>query len=263
MRKNGFTLIELLAVIVILSIIALIATPIILNIINNVKVESKKRSAENYLDAIEQAIVRKNMIQEFNPTECEIVDMGLSCKGYEEILLIEINGEMPTGGIIYFENGSIKKDTKLQFGEYIATLDEENKLVLEKENQETKYPNGKEIYFDVANGIGCTKNDYHEDNSKTGYNGTNPTGNQTSCLKFYAFNDDGSDKINLLLDHNTTAKMDWLTNADYKDFVGTIPENVLNDSMCFIQGLCVDNSVGPITLLKQLALDTSDWQGTE
>ena len=35
MKKRGFTLIELLAVIVILSIIALIATPIILNVISD------------------------------------------------------------------------------------------------------------------------------------------------------------------------------------------------------------------------------------
>ena len=34
-KKGGFTLIELLAVIVILAIIALIATPIVLNIIND------------------------------------------------------------------------------------------------------------------------------------------------------------------------------------------------------------------------------------
>ena len=36
MNKKGFTLIELLAVIVILAIIALIATPIILGIINDI-----------------------------------------------------------------------------------------------------------------------------------------------------------------------------------------------------------------------------------
>ena len=44
MRKNGFTLIELLAVIVILAIIALIATPIILGIINDAREESNERS---------------------------------------------------------------------------------------------------------------------------------------------------------------------------------------------------------------------------
>ena len=44
--KKGFTLIELLAVIVILAIIALIATPIILGIINDARHSAKERSAE-------------------------------------------------------------------------------------------------------------------------------------------------------------------------------------------------------------------------
>lgn len=46
MRNKGFTLIELLAVIVILAIIALIATPIILGIINDARKQSKQRTAE-------------------------------------------------------------------------------------------------------------------------------------------------------------------------------------------------------------------------
>ena len=40
--KKGFTLIELLAVIVILAIIALIATPLILNVIDDSKKERSK-----------------------------------------------------------------------------------------------------------------------------------------------------------------------------------------------------------------------------
>ena len=58
MNKKGFTLIELLAVIVILAIIALIATPIILNIISDSKEESNKRSVEFYGKAVEQAIAK-------------------------------------------------------------------------------------------------------------------------------------------------------------------------------------------------------------
>ena len=56
--KKGFTLIELLAVIVILAIIALIATPIILGIINDAKEDSNKRSIENYAHAVELAVAR-------------------------------------------------------------------------------------------------------------------------------------------------------------------------------------------------------------
>ena len=58
---KGFTLIELLAVIVILAIIALIATPIILNIIEDSRLESKKRSIDNYAHALSNEIMRKQM----------------------------------------------------------------------------------------------------------------------------------------------------------------------------------------------------------
>ncbi len=50
--NKGFTLIELLAVIVILAIIALIATPIALDIIDDIKKSSIKRSSELYMDGV-------------------------------------------------------------------------------------------------------------------------------------------------------------------------------------------------------------------
>ena len=59
--KKGFTLIELLAVIVILAIIALIATPIVLNIIDDTKKESELRSADFYLDALELSIAQATL----------------------------------------------------------------------------------------------------------------------------------------------------------------------------------------------------------
>ena len=54
--KKGFTLIELLAVIVILAIIALIATPIVLSIINDTKTSSQEQSVNMYIKAVELAI---------------------------------------------------------------------------------------------------------------------------------------------------------------------------------------------------------------
>ena len=49
-NKHGFTLIELLAVIVVLAIIA---TPIVMNTINNAKKGVAERSAENYIKQVE------------------------------------------------------------------------------------------------------------------------------------------------------------------------------------------------------------------
>lgn len=58
MNKKGFTLIELLAVIVILAVIALIATPIILGIINDSKIQADLRTVEGYAKAVEYAGIK-------------------------------------------------------------------------------------------------------------------------------------------------------------------------------------------------------------
>ena len=57
MKKRGFTLIELLAVMVILAIVALIATPIILSIIKDAKVSSNKRSVESVQKSLQNSII--------------------------------------------------------------------------------------------------------------------------------------------------------------------------------------------------------------
>lgn len=55
MKNKGFTLIELLAVIVILAIIALIATPIILGIINDARTSASERTAELVKSGVQNA----------------------------------------------------------------------------------------------------------------------------------------------------------------------------------------------------------------
>ena len=108
--KKGFTLVELLAVIVILAIIALIATPIILDIIGDTKKESDKRSKELYLDAVNQAIARKNLVSGFNPKTCTVKSNGnLNCYGEE--LKVEVEGFKPCGGSITLNNGIVKEET--------------------------------------------------------------------------------------------------------------------------------------------------------
>ena len=95
----GFTLIELLAVIVILAIIALIAVPIILNIINDSKESTTIRSAENYLKAVELAIIKENIDEEFNLSECTVQKNGnLLCTGYDDPIPVQVDGEKPEEG---------------------------------------------------------------------------------------------------------------------------------------------------------------------
>ena len=55
-RKNGFTLIELIAVLIILAILALIVTPLVMNIIRKARISADKRGIDAYGRSIEYAI---------------------------------------------------------------------------------------------------------------------------------------------------------------------------------------------------------------
>jgi len=59
--KKGFTLIELLAVIVVLAILALVVTPIVLNIVENAQKGSDERSLEQYAKVLQTTYYEEKM----------------------------------------------------------------------------------------------------------------------------------------------------------------------------------------------------------
>ena len=131
--KKGFTLIELLAVIVILAVIALIATPIVLSIIEETKESAVLRSAEHYLSSLELSIAKKNLTAggSFSPTECEIQSDGnLLCDG-KDTLEVELSGEVPKSGTITFNKGKIT-DATLTLSNKTIVKNSEGKLVFEE-----------------------------------------------------------------------------------------------------------------------------------
>ena len=69
MKKNGFTLIELLAVIIILAIVALIATPIVLNVVDSARESAAKSEAPMSFDGINKYCALADMQQQMNGTE--------------------------------------------------------------------------------------------------------------------------------------------------------------------------------------------------
>ena len=75
-KKIGFTLIELLAVIIVLAIIALIATPIIFNVIENAKIKSLENSCYGVIDAVRtkyaEGLLNLNKITNGNVNELTI-----------------------------------------------------------------------------------------------------------------------------------------------------------------------------------------------
>lgn len=87
MKKNGFTLIELLAVIIVLAIIALIATPIIFNVIENAKLKSLENSTYGVVDAVRMQYM-ENLMNSADGT----VDLSGDVKD------ITVSGEQPIAG---------------------------------------------------------------------------------------------------------------------------------------------------------------------
>ncbi len=102
--KKGFTLIELLAVIVILAIIALIATPIILNIIEDSRKSAAIDSAKLYVDGLSKYIANRNLTTDFMPSSCVVGDT-VKCDNIP--LDYKVDGEKPTSGYINYANGIV------------------------------------------------------------------------------------------------------------------------------------------------------------
>lgn len=110
LTKKGFTLIELLAVIVILAIIALIATPIVLNIISDVKESSMDSSKSIYIRAVEDSILSENMVRNFNPARCEVLENGnLNCD--TGFLDVNVEKTVPKSGVLIISEGKVISET--------------------------------------------------------------------------------------------------------------------------------------------------------
>ena len=104
--KKGFTLIELLAVIVILAIIALIATPIILGMINDAREKANERSVELYASAVRNAIASYQLTNPNAPTSFE--DLNVEKDGDVECATEELYED----GSFYLEGCTVNDSEK-------------------------------------------------------------------------------------------------------------------------------------------------------
>ena len=184
-KNKGFTLVELLAVIVILALIALIATPIILNVINDAKKQAAKDSAYGYMDAVEKYIVSSELEDE------SIQDGIYSVEDLNK--KISVKGSTPDNGNIEIENSSVKS-YDIGIDGYVVSNGE-----VEKVSTTKSFKNGTAVYYNPETGKKCSK----EEAKST-------TGTKRGCMKWYVFNDkEGNATVNVILDHNTTANVAW------------------------------------------------------
>ncbi|MDD4781706.1 MAG: prepilin-type N-terminal cleavage/methylation domain-containing protein [Tissierellia bacterium] len=113
--KKGFTLIELLAVIVILAIIALIASPIVVGLIE----DSNKQAAERSTEAVVAAAKTRYALNKTDATKYPIVTTA------SPLVLLQASAlpidNPPTGGTVeYAANGDVTL-AGIKFGKYTCT----------------------------------------------------------------------------------------------------------------------------------------------
>ncbi len=234
MKKKGFTLIELLAVIVILAVIAVIATPAVLNIIEDSKKSAAEASARSIVGAAKTHYMKNIMENKPNSN----VDLSTGTLKYD-------GEQAKKGNLTYDANGNVTG--KMYISGYCVEVSSNGTITSTKTNESecsidipevTTYANGTVVYYNPETNTKCTSSE-----------AVSTTGTKTGCMKWYAFNDEGNDTVNLLLDHNTTGKIEWITNADYK--------KANTDNTTCRYTTCHDE--GPVTANRQLKNDVSSW----
>ena len=116
-KKNGFTLIELIAVLVILAIMALIVTPLVMNIVKKAKDSANKRSVDAYGKAVELGVATYLLDNGDYPTDINSITIEYS--GNEVVCNTK---KLNEDGSIYLSgcsvNGRDVKDSSTDDGYY-------------------------------------------------------------------------------------------------------------------------------------------------
>ena len=312
MNKKGFTLVELLGVLVVLSVILMIAFPLINTYINKSKQKAYDTQMGLIITGLKDYVIEHKEVLPVNDTDYVTFTLGqlkalgivnnsvvnpLDGKEIDDSMEFKIikDGSKYTYQIV--ESSRLSRDDKnhtpyITLNGNILNYIDLDSTYTELGASATDY-NGKPLSVTIdktdldVSTIGVYQIRYEaiDSNNTKSYairtvivgefkilaNGTvvyyNPetntkctsaeavsvSGTKTGCMKWYVFNDDGKSKtVNLLLDHNTTAKVAWVTKEDYIAAGGTEAEWGSNGN----------NNKGPITALKQLKSDTKAWNSS-
>lgn len=229
--KKGFTLIEVLGVIILLGLLALIVFPSVVN--------QMKKIDSNINESTKKIIYMA--ADEFIADNKEKYQDNIDCNSF---IVIEIKDLINDG---YLANNIDIKNYKYVKINIENGNSNSYKMLEDLENHDL-FDNGEVIYFNPTTGKKCNENDYKT--NLNNYSTTNtlsdgtksPTGLKNGCMKWYAFNDSvNNGLVNLMLDHNTTAKVAWNTSKNNKDGMKEIVTALKNDTDSWHESLTLDN----------------------
>lgn len=218
MNKKGFTLIELIAIIIIVSIIMIVSFSSLTRTLK----KTKLKEVEDFKTKIATAT---QIYVETELMRHETFNTGTYMKiGVDELLNNGyINDDIEVADKCTFANTTI-----LAYKNYDKTIT----YYVKCDDDYEYYTNGMPIYFNPTTGLSCT--DYVETNSDTG--------NTAGCMKWYTFNDtEDSNTINLILDHNTTAKVAWNLTAG-STTMGEVATALTNNISLWASNLKTNNA---------------------
>ena len=263
-NKKGFTLIELLAVIVVLAIIALIATPIVMNTIKNTKKGAAERTADNYIKQVETAVAELRIDgTKISDGEYTIdKDGNLTGNGLTEPITIDISGTKPKGGRVEIKNGGVTTRTIALMDDYGVSYDTENnkytaqeiskgtlcKAVTESTKTTGNVPQGNFAYGDEYT---CELGD---NDTKTFFVLEN-NGDYVSLIMNANVNSNGKaiTQGNKLSDNG---RVEWISVEDYLAVGG---KDLSDEHNCKMGRECTTYEFGPITVENKLKENTKNW----
>ena len=247
-KNKGFTLIELLAVIVILAVIALIATPLIMGVINNARKNSARNNIYGYVKAVELALA-SNTSEEVSDLDGMYTIDGKTIKLGTTTISVNYKGNTVSGELRVYNNavdyGTFKS------GSYDVTYHDGNAYIAGEAKTTTAYADGTAVYFNPDTGTKCTQAEYTSNDGSA-------TNKKSGCMRWYTFGDKtGKTTVKMILDHNTSNGTPWISKEDYIKAGGTEEEYNQKDLNNNIIG---NNSKGPITVTNKLKDDTKNWK---
>ncbi len=129
MKKNGFTLIELLAVIIILAVVALIATPIVLNVVDDARKSAAFSETSMIVSGIQNNCAVKEMQNQLEPDSVETCQDVLTPAQVKEVISLG-NAEMTEN--VTLDNGKVTS-IKVYSNGHNLTMDSNGEITITSE----------------------------------------------------------------------------------------------------------------------------------